>query len=109
MRPATNAPVFAGLYPELAEIARGKGYAMAVHGTLGRDMDLVCVPWIADPAPPQDVVDAILGEFAMQTVRGDPVTREHRRLVYTLTIAAPECFIDLSFTPASTPASEPTP
>lgn len=107
MKPANYAPVYAGLYPELAEIARAKGYAMAVHGSMARDADLICIPWTREAAEPRAVVDAILAEFVMKEVRGDPETKEHGRIVYTLTIAAPECFIDLSFTPR-TPTEQQT-
>lgn len=99
MKPANYAPVYAGLYPELAEIARSHGYAMAVHGSFAKDADLICVPWVDDAAEPQTVVDAITAEFAIQRIPGDPKIREHGRIVYSLTIAAPGCFIDLSFTP----------
>lgn len=98
MKPANYAPVYAGLYPELAEIARRHGYAMAVHGSFAKDADLICVPWVQDAAEPQAVVDAILSEFVMRSV-GEPTVREHGRLVYSLTIAAPSAFVDLSFTP----------
>lgn len=103
MKPANYAPVYAGLYPELAEIARSHGYAMAVHGSFARDADLICIPWVASAADPQAVVDAITSEFVIKKIDSDPVVREHGRIVYTLLIAAPGCFIDLSFTPR-TPA-----
>lgn len=103
MKPANYAPVYAGLYPELAEIARSHGYAMAVHGSMARDADLICVPWTDAAADPQTVVNAITSEFAIQGDRKDPRTREHGRLVYTLTVAGPGCFIDLSFMPRTAP------
>lgn len=98
MKPANFAPVYAGLYPELAEIARSNGYAMAVHGTMGRDADLVCIPWVDSASDPQKVVDDILAEFAFSTLPDDPTTREHGRIVYTLAYVG-SCFIDLSFMP----------
>ena len=46
MKPANRAAVYAAaLYPDLAEIAREHGYALAVHGSLARDFDLIAVPW----------------------------------------------------------------
>jgi hypothetical protein len=99
MKPANYAPVYAGLYPELAEIARKHGYAMAVHGSLARDADLICIPWVEDAADPQAVVDEITTTFVIRHVHGGPKVREHGRIVYSLTIAGPGCFIDLSFTP----------
>jgi hypothetical protein len=61
-------------------------------------MDLIAVPWVLLPDEPQDVVDAITKKFAVKEV-GTPEVREHKRLVYTLSLAFGECFIDLSFTP----------
>jgi len=101
MKPANYAPVYAGLYPELAEIARAHGYAMAVHGSMARDADLICIPWTDEDSSPQEVVEAIEAEFAIRRV-SDPKFREHGRTVYSLTIAGPGCFIDLSFTPRTT-------
>lgn len=99
MKPTNNAPIYIGLYKELAEIARKHGYAMAVHGSLARDMDLICIPWIDDADEPQVVVDAITREFAFKETDEPPSVREHGRLVYTLLVSFGDCFIDLSFTP----------
>lgn len=99
MKPANNAPIYIGLYKELAEIARRHGYAMAAHGSLARDMDLICIPWVDNADEPQAVVDAITSEFAFKETDEPPRVREHGRLVYTLLVSFGDCFIDLSFTP----------
>jgi len=98
MKEANYAPVYCALYPALANLVRTHGYALAIHGTLGRDMDLIAVPWVLLPDEPQDVVDAITRSFAVKEV-GIAEVREHDRLVYTLSLSFGECFIDLSFTP----------
>ena len=98
MNPATYAPMYAALYPSLAEIARTHGWALAVHGTLGRDMDLICVPWIEAPSEPAEVVREITNEFNLRTV-GEPDTTHHGRERWTISIGFGECFLDLSFTP----------
>lgn len=99
MKPANYAPVYCALYPQLAEVAREHGYALAIHGSLGRDMDLICVPWVESPSQPQTVVDAMTSKFAVKEVGGPADVKEHGRLVYTLSLAFGECFIDLSFMP----------
>ena len=99
MRPANFAPVYACLYPQLAEIARSHGYALAAHGSMARDFDLACIPWAEAPSRPQAVVDEIVSTFGMKTV-GEPETRNHGRLIYTVAVKFGECFIDLSFMPA---------
>ena len=100
MKPANNAPIYIGAYKELAEIARSHGYAMAVHGSVARDFDLVCIPWVEEAADPQTVVDEITTKFAFKET-DKPARREHGRLVYTLSISFGDCFIDLSFMPRS--------
>ncbi|MFC3642273.1 hypothetical protein [Aquibium oceanicum] len=72
MKPANYAPVYAGLYPELAEIARKHGYAMAVHGSLARDADLICIPWTDEAESPQAIVDEITTTFAIRERHGGP-------------------------------------
>jgi hypothetical protein len=43
--------MYATFYGILKEIAEKHGYAVAVHGSLTRDMDLVLIPWIEHPGP----------------------------------------------------------
>jgi hypothetical protein len=101
MKPANYAPVYAAaLYPGLAEITRKHGYALAVHGSLARDMDLICVPWTIEASEPQVVVNAITKRYAIEQLKDDPWSyKEHGRIVTVLTVGFGECFIDLSFMP----------
>lgn len=98
MKPANYAPVYACLYPQLTEIARAHGYALAAHGSLARDFDLICIPWVDSPSKPQQVVDSIVSTFAVLQV-GKPETKKHGRIVYTLSLSFGECFLDFSFMP----------
>ncbi|UZJ58582.1 hypothetical protein OKW98_18570 [Pseudomonas sp. KU26590] len=91
-----NAPTYMCLYPRLAEIARSNGYALAVHGSLARDMDLVAVPWVESPSEPEVVITAIESTFAIRRI-GELTPAPHGRLVQTIGIQFGECFIDLSF------------
>lgn len=100
MKPANYAPVYAAaLYPQWAEIARTHGYALAVHGSLARDFDLIAVPWVDEPGEPQAVLNAITSQFAAKLVGGPPSQKPHGRLTYTLSIGFGECYADLSFMP----------
>lgn len=96
--PANYAPVYAAIYPELAEVFRKHGYALAIHGSLRRDFDLIAVPWIVGVSTPFQVVKEVESEFAIKRV-GSVVEREHGRLVVSLSIGHGECAVDLSFTP----------
>jgi hypothetical protein len=100
VKPANYAPVYAAaLYPQWAEIAREHGYALAVHGSLARDFDLIAVPWRDDAKEPQALLDAITSRFAAKLTGGPPSAKAHGRMSYTLSIGFGECFADLSFMP----------
>lgn len=99
MKPANNAPMYCAMYPSLAEICRSHGYALAVHGTLARDFDMIAVPWVDNPSEPQVVVDAITSKHAVNEVAGSPELMRHNRLCYTLALYG-EFFFDFSFMPA---------
>lgn len=98
MKESNFAPMYAAMYPMLSELTRKHGYALAVHGSVARDFDLVCIPWIESPSSSQRVISAMVDEFAMKEV-GEPEIKEHDRQVFTLSVGFGECFLDLSFMP----------
>lgn len=92
------APVYAALYPQLAAIFVKHGYALAVHGSMARDFDLIAVPWVEVPSEHQSLIDEICKTFAAVNL-SDPAYRPHGRMAYKLSIGFGECGIDLSFMP----------
>lgn len=98
MKPANYAPIYACVYAQLAEIARAHGYALAVHGSLAADFDLVCIPWQPKVSEPQTVVDQITQSFAIEQVTGFE-HKEHGRIATTISFSFGECRLDLSFMP----------
>ena len=50
---------YACLYPRLAAVAREHGYALAMHGSLVADCDLIAVPWVNDAARGDDLAAAL--------------------------------------------------
>jgi hypothetical protein len=101
MKPANSAPIYASIYAELAELCRSHGYALAVHGSLARDFDLVCIPWADHVSEPPAVVTAITNKFALRLLDlpHRPAIKPWSREVYTLIFTWGETAIDLSFTP----------
>lgn len=100
--PPNYSPIYAAaLYPELALLAREHGYALAVHGSLRRDLDLIAVPWVEQPSTSRELVSAILEEFAIQQ-KGEPDTVWHGRERWMLSVGFGECAIDLQFVPTQT-------
>ena len=98
MKPASFAPVYVAIYPELAEVARKHGYALAIHGSISRDFDLICIPWIENPSVPESVVKDMEKQFSISSA-GMPTEHEHGRIVYSMCISFGDCFVDLSFMP----------
>lgn len=99
MKPPTASPMYVLFFPELSEIAREHGYALAVHGSVARDFDLVCVPWAPFPAEPIDVVRAIEERFSFRSQ--DTFTEKcHGR--QCIIMAMGPAFVDLSFMPRLT-------
>lgn len=100
MKPAGYGPVYAaGIYPPLAEIFRKHGYALAIHGSVGRDFDLVAAPWVDAAAEPRTVMDEVWKSFAMYAMESEPQSRPHGRLTYLCHLSFAECYLDISFMP----------
>lgn len=96
----TYAPVYAAaLYPELAAIARRHGYALAVHESLQRDLDLIAVPWVEAPSTPEDVIRDFTTKFWIRVI-GEPGDKPHGRRAWTISVGHGQCAVDLSFMPA---------
>ena len=101
----------------LREVARGQGYALGVHGSLERDIDLIAVPWQQTVGEPVCLAEAIrkkaeeiTGQAFMDPhvsgwffVAGCPGARSHGRLCWTFHLGGGP-YIDLSvFPPTRTP------
>lgn len=54
---------YASYLPALMKIAMDYGYALAVHGSMERDLDLVAVPWVKEALAPETLVMAL--EYAV--------------------------------------------
>ena len=96
MKPPTNGPIYAALYAELATLFRSCGYALAIHGSLARDFDLVAIPWAKTITSREEVLQKMTSEFALKITKG-PTEMNHGRLAYSVNISHGTCYIDLSF------------
>lgn len=96
------------LYPALREVARQHGYALAVHGSLERDIDLIAVPWTDGATKPDSLALALFhvceAVFTAQWPAPEsppapgsllnPVVKPHGRLGWVVHL--PGTYIDLS-------------
>ena len=85
------------------EVARFNGYAVAVHGSLKRDIDLIAVAWTDQAIPADDLaravrcaIAAILGNCIML---GEIKPKPHGRVACTLVHPGFAGEIDLSIIP----------
>ena len=59
---ARSRALFDLLIEPLRARARELGYALCVHGSLRRDIDLVAVPWTEDAVTPNQLFEALIEE-----------------------------------------------
>ena len=102
MKPANFAAAYCAMYPQLAEVCRSHGYALAIHGSLARDFDLVAIPWIEKPSEPKAVIDDITTKYALRALSEEPTSKPHGRICWILSLAWGECACDFSFMPIKT-------
>lgn len=82
-------------------VARGLGYALALHGSVARDVDLVAVPWVAEAVPPDELVAGLMetiGRCDFCTIN-EPSAKPHRRLSWAIWMHEYDTYIDLSVMP----------
>lgn len=73
-----------GCYPRIVDLGKALGYAMALHGSLQRDLDIVAVPWTDTVADPLVLIQAIGEEFNIEPNHNAAVTKPHGRLAWSL-------------------------
>ena len=60
-KPIKSKPVlYAVCLPELQRIAIEHGYNLVVHGSLNRDLDLICIAWTDEPSNRIVLLDAFV-------------------------------------------------
>src|SRR5574343_459701 len=67
-----RAAAYVALYPMLQQVAKRHGYALAVHGSLHRDFDIVAIPWVEEASEPLSLIKAF--KKATGTVTQHPET-----------------------------------
>ncbi len=95
-----NAPGYCAIYPGMAEIFVSHGYALAIHGSMVRDFDLVAIPWVECPSSVENIIAEICKKYAIHYVPSETNPKEnlHGRVCYTL-FAWGDWKFDLSFMP----------
>lgn len=100
--------IYAQMLPKIRTAGKRLGYAIAIHGTLRHDLDLLAVPWVEDAAEPIELVKMI-AEMVSGYVIGDlsdkgghvserPTQKPHGRMSWNICWGG-KVFIDLSVMP----------
>jgi hypothetical protein len=98
--------IYAQLLPRIRAAAKGLGYALAIHGSMGRDLDLLAVPWIESAEAPEALVLAIaeavhgyvIGDVTARGTVDHPTKQPHGRLSWNICWGG-KPMIDLSVMP----------
>jgi hypothetical protein len=103
VKPATL--VYVESIEHLRRRARELGYALAVHGSLARDIDLLACPWTDEAVSADELAEAIRKQAELSSGckvyqrHDNPGHKPHGRLAYTLIYAHGQTYIDLSVMP----------
>lgn len=96
---------YATLYPALVKAARERGYALAIHGTLARDMDLIAVPWTQEAVRAEELIEALMeasgGWMHDEALRRehDQSARPHGRRAWSIHLGFEGAYVDVSVMP----------
>ena len=98
----SKATFYAVLYSDFRKAAIDCGYALAIHGSMARDMDLIAVAWTEEARPVDELVEKINNCIGKTVWTEHNLTtselKPHGRITYTLSIMG-DWFIDLSIIP----------
>jgi hypothetical protein len=72
MKAPTITPAYVAIYAGLCDIARKHGYALAIHGSVATDMDLLAVPWTEEAVSGEDLIAALAAHISKCTTDFDP-------------------------------------
>lgn len=98
------APWYVMAYTKLDRIAWRHGYALSLHGSMSRDLDLVAIPWTDDADSPEKLVEAIrkfvIAKTDVNLKIAPPKVMPHGRISYIIPVGYGENFyFDLSIMP----------
>lgn len=110
LRSLPRALCFAVSLPLLQAVARNHGYALAVHGSMATDLDLVAVPWVDDADDAEVLVEALRvavngwirndpNAYEHDYVNRNPEPKPHGRRAWSIYIGEGAIYLDVSVMP----------
>lgn len=100
-------PDYARIFTVARVLCWSEGYALTMHGSFTRDLDLVAVPWTDRAREPEHLARRILETCGLKDTAGNPGEKSHGRLVWTMRLPdfGDPRFVDFSVMPLSPPLS----
>lgn len=92
------APWYASTYVLLQKVAMRRGYALGLHGSMQRDLDLIVIPWTEDADSEEKLLTAIASALGLRGWKGKPTIKPHGRKAYALCFSD-HYYADLSIMP----------
>ncbi len=91
-----RAVFYAAMWNDLRQAALDKGWALALHGSLANDMDIMAMPWVKDAVPEIDMIMALKKCFTKpKEIQLGITEMPKNRKVYSLSIWA-DFYLDIN-------------
>lgn len=82
-----KAVFYAAMWNDFRQSALDKGWALALHGSLANDMDIMAMPWTEEASHPLDMILAIKKCFDKpEEIKLSTCEMPNNRRVYTISI-----------------------
>ena len=92
-----------GVVAAIRRAAKQKGYAIAWHGSLVKDIDLLAAPWTENAAEPQDMVNWVCESVGLwrnpDHKEQNPMQKPHGRQAWALHVLGTPVWVDFSVMP----------
>lgn len=107
MKETNTAVGYAVVYHGLAEIARKYGYALALHGSMLTDLDVIAIPWTDEAVDEFTLLKALKNHLGLCGTLSEDYenkkvlgmeTKLHNRMAWKILIGH-GCSVDLSIMP----------
>lgn len=94
-------PDYARIFTMARCLGHAEGYAIALHGSATRDLDLLAAPWTDSACKAEHLVKRIADAAGMTIVCPAPTIKPHGRLAWSLVFPAfgDPRYVDISVTP----------
>lgn len=85
-----RAAFYAAIWDDLRNAAFDCGWALGLHGSLAKDMDIMAMPWTEEAKPVEDMIQSLINCFTpnpFEDLNKQPhYNKPNNRVVYTIRI-----------------------